>query len=346
MTLSRRDFLKLGGAAVTGILKPGRGWQPAAKVAAEWPSDIPLGRVTVTRMRLIARPNLNGSRLDYRYLDDVFPIVRAVVGEGFYPHNHVWFEIPSGYAYSAWVQPVRFVPNEPLPKVPEDGLYVEVMAPFTDARAEPDLQAPIVYRLYFGSTYQITQRAVAPDASVWYRINDENGVKMWGEAVHFRHIKNEEFSPISPGAANKSVVVTLGHQSLSAYEGKREVFRTRIASGRNYFGPDGSTVGSLTPAGEQPLWSKRASRHMTGGTPENGYDLPGVPWVSYFSGNGAAIHGTYWHNDYGTPKSSGCLNVRPEDAKWLFRWTLPQVPYVPGMITVEWPGGTKVIIRD
>ena len=85
---------------------------------------------------------------------------------------------------------------------------------------------------------------------------------------------------------------------------------------------------------------------MTGGTPENGYDLPGVPWVSYFSGNGAAIHGTYWHNDYGTPKSSGCLNVRPEDAKWLFRWTLPQVPYVPGMITVEWPGGTKVIIRD
>jgi lipoprotein-anchoring transpeptidase ErfK/SrfK len=85
---------------------------------------------------------------------------------------------------------------------------------------------------------------------------------------------------------------------------------------------------------------------MSGGTRENGYDLPGVPWVSYFSGNGAALHGTYWHNDYGTPKSAGCLNLRPEHSKWLFRWTLPEVPYVPGYITVEWPGGTKVIIQD
>ena len=53
-----------------------------------------------------------------------------------------------------------------------------------------------------------------------------------------------------------------------------------------------------------------------------------------------------WHNDYGTPKSAGCINLRSQDAKWLFRWTLPEVPYVPGYITVEWPGGTKVIIQD
>lgn len=65
-----------------------------------------------------------------------------------------------------------------------------------------------------------------------------------------------------------------------------------------------------------------------------------------FSGNGAAIHGTYWHNDYVTPKSAGCINVRPEDARWLFRWTLPEVPYSPGHITVAWPGGTRVVITD
>ncbi|MBI3176443.1 MAG: L,D-transpeptidase [Chloroflexi bacterium] len=63
---------------------------------------------------------------------------------------------------------------------------------------------------------------------------------------------------------------------------------------------------------------------MSGGTPQNGYDLPGVPWVSYFAGNGAALHGTYWHNDFGTPKSAGCINLRPQDARWLFRWTLPE----------------------
>ena len=57
-------------------------------------------------------------------------------------------------------------------------------------------------------------------------------------------------------------------------------------------------------------------------------------------------HGTYWHNDFGTPKSAGCINLRPDGAGWLFRWTLPEVPYLPGHITVEWPDGTRVVIRD
>jgi len=346
MKLSRRDFLKLSGAAFAGSLFPSALRGTKAAVSAEWPSNVPLGRVTPKRIRLLSRPNLDGDRLDYKYENDVFPILRSVVGEGFFPHNHVWFETPEGYAYSSWVQPVRYTPNVPLLQIPSEGAYVEVSAPFTDARAEPDPEASIVYRLYYASTYQVADHAVVANGSVWYRINDENGVKMYGEAIHFRLISSEEFAPISPGVADKSVVVTLSRQSLSAYEGKTEVFRTRIASGRNYFGPDGSTVGNLTPAGALPIWSKRASRHMTGGTATNGYDLPGVPWVSYFSGNGAAMHGTYWHNDYGTPKSAGCLNLRPENAKWLFRWTQPEVPYMPGNITVEWPGGTRIIIHD
>jgi len=58
------------------------------------------------------------------------------------------------------------------------------------------------------------------------------------------------------------------------------------------------------------------------------------------------LHSTYWHNDYGTPKSHGCLNLRPEDAQWLFRWTAPVVPYAPGDITVQWANrGTLVDIR-
>ena len=69
-------------------------------------------------------------------------------------------------------------------------------------------------------------------------------------------------------------------------------------------------------------------------------------WVTYFASNGAALHSTYWHNDFGTPKSHGCLNLRPEDAKWLFRWTAPAVPYQPGDVTVQWANrGTLVDIR-
>ncbi|MGH2521220.1 MAG: L,D-transpeptidase family protein, partial [Anaerolineales bacterium] len=272
MTLSRREFLRLSGAALAGALLP----RPVGRATAGWPADTRLGRMTESRIRLFSRPHPDGREVMFKYRDDVMVIVREVVGEGFYPHNHVWFETPEGYAYSSWVQPVHYAPNEPLPDVPPDGVYVEVSVPFTDARAQPDPQSSVLYRLYYGTTYHVSGRMTAPDGSVWYRIDDENVVKMYGEAAHFRHITPEELTPISPGVSDKSIVVTLSQQSLSAYEGQAEVFRTRMASGRNFFGPDGTTVGSLTPAGAHPLWQKRTARHMTGGTPENGYDLPGV----------------------------------------------------------------------
>lgn len=346
MPLSRRDFLKLGGATMVSAPLLRTSWRQPAGHPPGWQTGVRLGRMTESRIRLYSRPDPDGQVLAFKYRDEVITIVREVVGRGFYPHNHVWFETPEGYAYSSWAQPVRFAPNEPMAEVSAAGFYAEVSVPYTDARAQPDPNAPILYRLYYATTYQAVARSTALDGSVWYQLNDENVVKMYALAEHLRPVAPDEFTPLSPGIPDKSIVVTLGEQSLTAYEGRRGVFRARISSGRNFFGPDGTTVGSLTPAGERPLWQKRASRHMTGGTPTDGFDLPGVPWVMYFSGNGEALHGTYWHNDYGTPKSAGCINLRPEDAKWLFRWTLPEVPYVPGYITVEWPGGTKVIIED
>ena len=70
------------------------------------------------------------------------------------------------------------------------------------------------------------------------------------------------------------------------------------------------------------------SRHMGDGritADLEAYELPGVPWVSFFTPTGVAFHGTYWHNDFGRPKSHGCINMRTEEARWLYRWTLPMV---------------------
>jgi len=50
-----------------------------------------------------------------------------------------------------------------------------------------------------------------------------------------------------------------------------------------------------------------------------------VPWVSYIeSSTGVAIHGTYWHNNYGVTMSHGCINMLSEDSKWVYRWTTPE----------------------
>ena len=68
-----------------------------------------------------------------------------------------------------------------------------------------------------------------------------------------------------------------------------------------------------TVTGNFKITRKLPSRHMIG--PD--YNLPGVPWVSYFYA-GYAIHGTYWHNNFGTPMSHGCVNMTTADAKWFY----------------------------
>ncbi|MEJ2353252.1 MAG: L,D-transpeptidase, partial [Anaerolineales bacterium] len=56
--------------------------------------------------------------------------------------------------------------------------------------------------------------------------------------------------------------------------------------------------------------------------------------------SGIAFHGTYWHNDYGRPRSHGCINLTSRAAKWIYRWTLPVVP--PDQQRVYEDFGTRV----
>jgi lipoprotein-anchoring transpeptidase ErfK/SrfK len=133
---------------------------------------------------------------------------------------------------------------------------------------------------------------------------------------------------------------------MSCYEGKNEVYYTRISSGAKWDAWGNPVDVWATPIGNFPIWRKLVSLHMSGGTTGGGWDLPGVGWVSLFVGTGVAIHSTFWHNNYGEPMSRGCVNARPEDAKWVFRWTMPSAPLDPGDITVKLPGSTKVQVLE
>src|SRR5690606_3229768 len=222
-------------------------------------------------------------------------------------------ELEDGYVYAPNIQPVYNLPQVPVDSVPPEGLWVEVSVPYVDGLARPDPLAPTIYRLYYSSVFELLER-VDLGGETWYRVGMETGNHMYAPAAAFRVIQPDELTPISPEVdpAEKRVEVYLAEQALSAFEGQREVFRTRISSGANYFGEDGVTLLNGTPRGLQFIWAKRVSRHMQGGTVEAGYDVPGVAWVAYFAGNGAALHSTYWHNDFGIPKSHGCLNLPPE----------------------------------
>ena len=136
----------------------------------------------------------------------------------------------------------------------------------------------------------------------------------------------------------KWIDVDLTTQHLYAYEGDRVAFDFPISSGLPWL---------PTVTGEFHIWAKVKSQRMTGGQIENGtfYDLPNVPYVQYFYG-GYGLHGAYWHNDFGRPRSHGCINIRIADSEKLFSWTDPtlgQNEYAKYNIA---PGvGTKVVIH-
>jgi LysM repeat protein len=127
--------------------------------------------------------------------------------------------------------------------------------------------------------------------------------------------------PTSTSASTgKWIDVNLSTQTLRAYEGSQVVYTARVSTGIARY---------PTPAGT--YWIQRKYRYddMTGGSYARGdyYYLPDVPYCMYYYA-GYAIHGTYWHNNFGTPMSHGCTNVSIADAGWLFNWA---------------PVGTKVV---
>ena len=101
------------------------------------------------------------------------------------------------------------------------------------------------------------------------------------------------------------------HEILTAYEGRRPVFTTLVSTGRR---------GAATPGGNFRIWAKLATGEMSGEAEtidDSSYLMQGVPWVMYFN-EGVAIHGAYWHDQFGRRRSHGCVNVAPRDAAFLF----------------------------
>ena len=244
---------------------------------------------------------------------------------------------------------MKNIVNAPLPALPETpgmgrGMWCEVSVPYVDLILEnPPARAPWLQesqfpRLYYSQIMWIDDVRLDANGAAQYRVNEKYGTYgdiFWAAAEGFRPLTGDELSPINPGASDKRVVVDISHQVLSCFEGNQEVYFCRISSGAK-FNADGEEVEEwATPLGSFFIWRKLVSIHMAGGTVSGGYDLPGIAWTSLFKGDGVALHSTFWHNDFGTPRSHGCVNARPEDAKWIFRWTEPNVVLDPGDITIQ-----------
>ncbi len=335
--LSRRDFLRAAGMGLLSLGVPLTGGEPSESMPAGQ-----LGRVAEPTMDVYRTPSFGARRVKTLRRDDLILLESAVVGDRLPEHNRVWYEIDGlGFVHSSGIQPVRNQPAQPLRQVPWTGLLMEVCTPFVDAHARPDPSSDRQYRFYFETTHWVTGVSNDEYGREWYWVDDDkyNSV-YYARAKNFRPIPLSELTPISPDvpAEEKRIEVSLGQQWVQCFEGSDLVFTTRVSTG-----PPLEDGGFVTPEGSFVTFRKRASRHMAVGNLASGYDLPGVPWVAYITGDGVSFHGTYWHNDFGVPRSHGCINMTPQASKWLYRWTQPVVPMYERQVWVD--AGTQVLIK-
>ncbi len=316
-SLSRRDFLKLTGLGLLGLALPAFGLrQTSLKKGLQ-------GRIVFERVNLYNAPAFTAKRLKTLWRDEVFPLSAAVIGGPKPAYNRVWYLLEGlGYVHSGGVQPVEVRLNQPQ-TVPEGGILAEVTVPYTDAYSAPLRTRSPEYRLYYATVHWVTGLVTDKQGETWYRIQDDkwDWLVYYAPARHLRLLTPADVAPLSPHVPReeKHLRVDLARQIVTAYEGRRAVFAAKAATGMGYYG---------TPTGTFSTYHKRPYRHMAAGNraaPQ--FDLPGVPWVCYITEVGVSFHGTYWHNDFGKPRSHGCINLSPMAARWIYRWTTPVVPF-------------------
>jgi hypothetical protein len=314
-----------------------------------------------------SQPNSLSNTIRNAPQDEVVVWNREVIGsDSFGGNSHTWVETPEGNIYASHLQPVRNLPNTPVGALPEGktGFWAEITVPYVDLQLQTGPISPSVkylletsqpVRLYYGQVVWLDQVGSDANGTVVYRFNEAPGHGygygdlFLADGAAFRPLTEEDVSPIHPEVdpATKRMVIdaTAERQTLSCFEGDTEVYFCRISSG---YGEKYST-----PSGAQAVAWKILSIHMAANTgSDSGYDTMAVPWPTFFNTNaGAAVHGVFWHNDFGVRRSHGCVNVLPEDAKWIFRWTAPAITLDQSEARLEWPniGGafsTSVDVKD
>lgn len=321
--LSRREFLKIGSLSL-GAFGFGPFFPKSPEDSFE---DRNLGRVSVAQVSLYSQPRDDSRIIRQHFRDDLLHIYYALTPPTGPSWNPTWYRVWGGYVHSAHIQRVKIRHNLVNENLRAEGQLGELTVPFSQSMRYSGGWSPL-YRLYYQTNHWVTDLDVGPDGEPWYELTDELGnTKFFVPANHIRLISDNELSPLSPNIPfeGKTVRVDLNRQTLTAFEFDQPVFHTQVSSGVTSQTPEGE-LPTETPTGQFNITNKMPSKHMGEGRLTDNledYELVGVPWTSFFDVRGYAIHGAYWHNNFGVRMSRGCINMRYHEAKWLFRWMTP-----------------------
>jgi lipoprotein-anchoring transpeptidase ErfK/SrfK len=319
--LSRRSFLQtsLKGLTLLAII-------PILKNKKNEPTLSPKFMLVGNKngVSIYKDPNDKSIIMYQRAYNDIINIYYDLTSEHGPQYNPLWYRVWGGYVHSANLVEVKYKYNPIVNSVNPEGQLGELTVPFINTvqySRYSGWEEKNYY--YYKSVHWIVDVVEGPDSKQWYKTKDElTNAELFVPANSMRLITKEEIEPITPDVphGSKVIKVSLYFQKLEAFENGQLVYSTNISSG---------LPGNLTktPTGTYHIMTKMPSKHMGDGRITNdmyAYELMGVPWNCFFQmEDGIATHGTYWHNNFGSPMSKGCINLTIEDAKWIYRWTTP-----------------------
>lgn len=340
-TINRREFLRLGGLALAALALP---TIPAQTVANDY-EDFAAppqawGRIaTWWKQAIHTSPSHTSDVVAWKRRDAVIPLTAAMGGSAPWSTNSLWYQTEGGFIHSGYIQPCGNQPQTGVgDTVSEPGFWAQVCVPITTVHWSPE-SARSIAKLYYGTVYRVIGAEQGAEGAWWYRLKE--GFSAWSPgsyvpAATLRRIPPTALSSLMPDAADKWLQINRTTQTLTCFVGETPVFQVPVATG---------LPGTPTPRGEFRVLYKRHTRRMIGGAGAGRYDLPGIAFPTYFTWSGVAIHGTYWHNDFGRPHSHGCVNVSNAAAQWIFRWVSPVADYATYTQDADpLESGTRVVV--
>ena len=299
------------------------GWVPSSDVTET--VDPWVGEVTPDSVSVYAYPNtsmgvrITASKGHLLLVEGVSP---GVGGDG-----NLWWATNEGYvdvgslqqATSDWAKQWKM----PSASDATNGWWGQASA--ANVRAGPTTDAPVVGAFSGGEHVKVLEEKQGQDiqgSATWYRIDGGRYAGAWVHSSLIQKIDQPQPTVAPPpGDVGDQpwIVVNRSSHTLTLLRNGQPQFATYVALGE---------AGVQTPTGDYSTWGKyRADRMSSGANPEatHPYDLPNVPFVQYYKDGGYAIHGTYWHDLFGTNQSQGCINLTWADSAYLFDQTLPKV---------------------
>jgi hypothetical protein len=329
--INRREFLKkafLYPAGAYCLL--GNGFIRDLPMTQKRQGTEKLGRVLYDDINSHVLPSSESKAVDNYSFNDLVPYEQEISVKNGLSKNEIWVQLPdSNYMLYKHLQPVEERLNEVISDISTSGQLAEVTVPYTNAvmnKWDGQHQENEDQIFFYGSTHWVYGLGKDEDGGLYYLVKEDRwDDSYYVNATHMRLIGDDELEPISANIddSRKSIRISLRDQYLVAYQDNEPVLISALSSGQL-----SGDVDLTTPTGDFFINYKRPSRHMVHsdriGINDN--ELYGVPWVSYFTDSGIALHGTYWHNDFSQPNSHGCINLPIPTARWLYLWTMPTVP--------------------